>query len=384
MAEKQKFGNIESQQMSAEIILITHEFPPYRGGAGVYCRELAVAAIQLGIKIRLWCPRGSAPPDNLPFEELPWSGSQSWRSSYLLIRKLKGELEKRDRYAIFHIAEPGVCRALIRFGWLMPKNSRFLLTIHGSELLRFTRNPLERFLFRKLLQRSEAIHVLSKFNFSACIRLCQTCENKLKLIPGAPSGAVVGKSPASLDQALAKNGTHLLCVGRIHPRKGQAELIRALNQLEAKTQATLTLRVVGPVKSHKYFSQLNDLANKFGGKIEFLGNLSDEELRGLYQKSDIFCLTPVSQSKSVEGFGFVFLEASAHGLPVVATRTGGVEDAVIHGQTGLLSDPGNIDRLIDNLRTLIENREMRRKLGEGGLRWSARHSWLKIAAELYR
>ena len=86
---------------------------------------------------------------------------------------------------------------------------------------------------------------------------------------------------------------------------------------------------------------------------------------------------------SVEGFGIVYLEASFHGLPVLAHRVGGVEDAVLDGKTGLLSDPNKPDQLLENLKGLIEKPEKRKELGEAGAAWAAKHSWEKIAQRLY-
>ena len=69
-------------------------------------------------------------------------------------------------------------------------------------------------------------------------------------------------------------------------------------------------------------------------EIDFLGDLKDEKLRNIYQESDIFILPSLPRAKSVEGFGFVYLEASSNGIPVIAHQTGGVEDAVLHNKTG--------------------------------------------------
>ncbi len=85
----------------------------------------------------------------------------------------------------------------------------------------------------------------------------------------------------------------------------------------------------------------------------------------------------------MEGFGFVYLEASAHGLPILAHCIGGVEDAVVDGKTGLLSDPNKPDQLKENLMKLIEQPEKRKALGEAGVVWATKHNWKKIAKRLY-
>ena len=70
------------------------------------------------------------------------------------------------------------------------------------------------------------------------------------------------------------------------------------------------------------------------------------------------------RAKSVEGFGFVYIEASSYGLPIIANRTGGVEDAVKEGETGLLSEPGDILGLSLLLEKLIKDHKLRERLGK--------------------
>ena len=85
----------------------------------------------------------------------------------------------------------------------------------------------------------------------------------------------------------------------------------------------------------------------------------------------------------MEGFGFVYLEASAHGLPILAHHVGGVEDAVQHGKTGILCDPSGPDDLLTNLRKLIDSPEARETLGKSGLNWAAKHNWQNVTNKLY-
>jgi phosphatidylinositol alpha-1,6-mannosyltransferase len=85
----------------------------------------------------------------------------------------------------------------------------------------------------------------------------------------------------------------------------------------------------------------------------------------------------------VEGFGFVYLEASAHGLPILANRTGGVEDAVLDGKTGVFADPESSNDLVEKLEQLLGEPGLRKTLGENGRKWAAQHDWQKTADLLY-
>ena len=121
------------------------------------------------------------------------------------------------------------------------------------------------------------------------------------------------------------------------------------------------------------------MSEKSGCKVEFLGDLSNTQLRTEYEQADLFALTSIPLPQSVEGFGFVYLEASAHGLPIVANRTGGVEDAVLNRQTGLLADPKNQSEVTKHLVKLMEDRDQRDTMGNAGFQWAAEHSWSKVA-----
>ena len=99
--------------------------------------------------------------------------------------------------------------------------------------------------------------------------------------------------------------------------------------------------------------------------IQFLGDLKNKDLQEAYQNADIFALTSMPIAKSVEGFHqFVYLEASAHGLPILAHKIGGVHIAVLDGKTGILCAPDKPELLLENLQKLIEQHETKEKLWE--------------------
>ena len=366
-----------------KIILITHEYPPQRGGAGVYCEELCYAASQLSIELEIWAPQNSHTKDSSIIRLMPQKGSQDWNCSWALVRFIKKNL-KSARY--LHIADPGSLRAMIRFGWVFHNLPPLIITIHGSELLRFTRFPLEKLLFRKLLKRSEKVHVLSKHNEDNLKRLCPEISYRILKIPGAPARNVIPQGNEKLQTIYLKPNDELitlLCVGRIHPRKGQLELLCAINSLNKEIQKKLVCRIAGPIIDSSYFQKLKTLASQSACKIIFVGELNDDELRREYEKSDLFALTSIPTKKSIEGFGFVYLEASAHGLPILAHKTGGVEDAVLDGKTGFVVEPNEPNELKQKLELLINHSELREEIGKNGKGWAQEHSWERVAQKLY-
>ena len=146
-----------------KIILITNEYPPKRGGAGVYCEEIVFSAQKLGIPLHVWAPNyvkeNQKNLKKLSYQRFPRMAMQF--SNILRIMETKKTF---NQSTILHFAEPGSLRALIRFSWLIKDLPNYIITIHGSEMIRFTGNPLERILFIKTLKNAKRIHVLSNYN----------------------------------------------------------------------------------------------------------------------------------------------------------------------------------------------------------------------------
>ena len=369
--------------MPKYIHILTHEYPPMRGGAGTYCYELAFSVSKIGQSVKIWGPLGSQKSAFFELEELSWKGSQSVISSWQLVNRVRKFIMEHGNGDVFHLAELGSSRAFLRFGWMIPKNIKFILTIHGSELLRFSKNPIEKWLFKKLMLKCQRIHVLSQFNRQKLLEFFPKIKHKICLSSGAPSSNLLNNhsepKPTSNSPRI-----NILCVGRIHPRKGQDQIFKALNLLTEEEQKKIALRIVGPKTKPRFFKSLAEISRRFRGEVIFEGDCTDEKLSELYSSSDIFVLTSMPLADSVEGFGFVYLDASSHGLPVIANRTGGVEEAVIDGKTGWLAEPGDIHQLSRLLLDLINNQQLRDKLGQEGKRWAKTHSWNRVTKELYQ
>jgi glycosyltransferase involved in cell wall biosynthesis len=109
---------------------------------------------------------------------------------------------------------------------------------------------------------------------------------------------------------------------------------------------------------------LRGLSHKLGldRSVTFHGAVQDDrEVRAAYQEAHLFALPSLQ-----EGFGIVFLEAMASGLPVVAARAGAAPEVIADGETGLLVPPGDSTALADALLRLLRDPEMRRRMGEAG------------------
>ncbi|CAB4933892.1 unannotated protein [freshwater metagenome] len=156
--------------------------------------------------------------------------------------------------------------------------------------------------------------------------------------------------------------------------KGTDVLIRAL-ALARQTVAEARLIVIGEGRLRP---ALERLATDLGVRdaVEFLGRASDEERDRRLDTCAVFAmLSRVPPGEGGEGFGIVFAEAAARGVPVLAGDQGGARDAVDHGRTGLLVDPTSIGDAAAAIVRLLTDRALRTALGEEGPRWARRFSW---------
>ncbi|HIE03839.1 MAG TPA: glycosyltransferase, partial [Candidatus Latescibacteria bacterium] len=118
------------------------------------------------------------------------------------------------------------------------------------------------------------------------------------------------------------------------------------------------------------------------------GFVPDEELPAHYNLCDVFVLPNRETEESdylrgdYEGFGIVFLEAGACAKPVIGGRSGGVEEAVVDGVTGLLADPRSTEEVADGVIQLLEDRELARRLGQEGRRRAQEFDWGKLSAKV--
>lgn len=258
---------------------------------------------------------------------------------------------------------------------------RLVLTFHGSEILKFAHSPLRRALARRLIRHATRVSTLSNYTQELLLNHFPEAADKIYLTPGALRSdfAVVSQKPT-----VRKDKIVVLTVGRLHPRKGQLLTLQALQMLPPEVRARIEYWVVGGQSKGNYETQLRAVAAAQPDlAVRFFGNLPDEELAGVYDGADIFAMTSVNLEKSVEGFGLVYLEAAAHGLPVVAHDVGGVSEAVVDGVTGLLVPPNRPAQLAAAFEKLIHDPDLRKKLGTAGREWAMRNCWKESAEALF-
>lgn len=367
----------------APLFLITHEFYPKRGGIATFTEEMAKASVNLGMDVEVWAQSAPGAADkDWPFRlrRLPVRGSHDLGCQLRLAAQLI-RARRQLRYATVYLPEPGPMLALMllqHFHAFRPKN--LVLTFHGSEILKFHRNPFVRPFARQLMRKASRLSVVSNYSHQLLADHFPEARGKILLTPGA-----LRSDFAVVPAAAAKphGRTIVLTVGRLHPRKGQAITLDALQALAPRFRHQIEYWIVGSGNKPAYDESLRRRAAACDFPVRFLGDLPDQELDDVYDHADIFALTSVDHGHSVEGFGLVYLEAAAHGLPVVGHAVGGVAEAVLDGETGLLVPPHHPAQLTAAFEKLISDRSLRLRLGAAGRQWATRHDWQQSARALF-
>ena len=167
-------------------------------------------------------------------------------------------------------------------------------------------------------------------------------------------------------------------VKHLKVKYGAEYLIRAMSSIVDQHPQTRLLMV----GSGELRSQLEDLTRQLGltRNISFLGAIEHRQVPEILKNVDIFVMPSVR-----EEFGVAAVEAQAMGIPVVSTRVGGIPEAVLDGETGILVEPGDSEQLAQAIVTLIEDPVLRRQMGERGRRHVlANYRWEDNAALMER
>jgi glycosyltransferase involved in cell wall biosynthesis len=367
------------------VFLITHEFYPVRGGIATFTEEIAKAGTALGFSIHVWA-QSAAPSSEKrwPFtlKRLPLKGSHGIICQLRLAKELITH-RRMLRKATVYLPEPGPMLTMMLLQFIRGFTpNRLILTFHGSEILKFSANPFRRMLGRNLIKKATRISTLSIFTQELLLAHFPEAKGKIFLTPGALRSdfALVPNTPKQKKDKLI-----ILTVGRLHPRKGQLLTLQALQRLAQDVRSKIEYWIVSGQSKEGYDERVILEASKTPDlSVKLLHDLPDNELSDVYESADIFALTSTPYENSIEGFGLVYLEAAAHGLPVIAHAIGGVSEAVLDQVTGFLVPPDRPAQLAAAFETLIHDEPLRKKLGAAGKALALKTTWSDSAQALFK
>ncbi|HEV2671424.1 MAG TPA: glycosyltransferase family 4 protein [Gemmatimonadales bacterium] len=286
-------------------------------------------------------------------------------------------LTRRHQYDVIHVHWP---LPLALFGWAAQRSGQppVVTTFYGVELrwVKHVLKPLKWFI-KWAARRSAKVVAISSYT-----------ANELRELVNVPVAVIpytASLPPPSASHPSAGGASTILFVGRLVERKGVSHLIEALGRLKRR-DARLVIVGDGPERARlEALSRQNGVASR----VEFRGKVSDADLQRAYQQASAFVLPSVLDARGdTEGLGVVLLEAMNYGVPVVASKIGGIVDIVADRESGLLVRAGDPGALAAALDQVLGSPDEARRLGENGRRrLREEFSWDAIVARwdaLYR
>lgn len=347
--------------MSGRHLLVTNDFPPKVGG----------------IQSLLWEWWRRLPADQFAVLTSPYKGAREWdaqqafrveriRESVLLPHPLMVKrINDLARHfgADFVVLDPAVPLGIVGPNLDLP----YAVVLHGAEVTVPGRLPGSQQVLGRVLRRS--IHCIAAGNYPAreaeraagrslptTIVAPGVDTARFRVLDDEERGAARKRFGIPLDAEL------IVGVSRLVPRKGFDTAIAAVARM-ARSRPNLELVIAGAGRDE---GRLARLARDRGAPVRFLGRVSFEELPLLYGCADVFAMLCRNRWLGLEqeGFGIVFLEAAACGVPQVAGASGGAAEAVDDGKTGLVvGDPDNVDEVVAAFERLLDDDEGRRAMG---------------------
>jgi phosphatidyl-myo-inositol dimannoside synthase len=349
------------------VLVLTPDFPPAKGGIQVVAHRLVRQAQRSRMRVvTLDAPQAGLfdRHEALDVRRAQFSGRRHHRPAILGLNGLAFKEALRFRPDIVlsvHIVMSPAAWAIRR-----AIGAPTVQYLHADEIR--GRPALTRFAVRQ----ASAVIAVSTHTCKLALA-AGTDPSRLHRIP-------IGVDlPVSSPVARASQPT-VLTVARLRDRyKGLDTLMRAMPLIRARIPDAQWIVVGdGPLRQ-----ELEGLAAAYelDGRVRFAGEVSDAERDAWFDRAHVFAMPARLPSGGVggEGFGIVYLEANAHGLPVVAGNVGGALDAVVHGETGLLVDPGDHTAVADAVSELLLDPGRAEALGRAGAARARRFAWPTIA-----
>lgn len=362
------------------ILIYTHEFVPWGGGIATYNYELARGFSELGHEVVVLAPKYSNKdvifdrkvPFNVVRANLPRHRIMVLNRNIIELPAsaycfLKALWHYKPDHVLITEAVAHESAALARLFYPF----RFTLTVHGTEVYwhfiggktkQWSKSRLMRWFFHK----ANRIICVSNSTKNLLEQSVSNLQNRTSVVYIGidPDGFYVSKnSKAILERFDLSDQKVILTVARLTSGKGQDVVIQALPKVLKEIPNTKYLLVGdGPKRP-----ELEKLAEKLGVKESVLfAGFGDEECIGsFYEICDIFAM--LSRRGKRESFGIVYLEAWAHGKPVIGSNVGGVSEVIDHEKTGLLiDDPMNVNAAAEAMCHLLKNEDLTKAMGKAG------------------
>jgi glycosyltransferase involved in cell wall biosynthesis len=343
------------------ILMINYEYPPLGGGGGVFNKQLAEELTKTDEVTVITSIFGNQKTheiiNDVEIVRVPVAmrKDQNAASIVSMLSFFPSSLKmgkKLLRERTFDIVHSMFAIPSAPSGLALAKKFKIphVLSILGGDIydpsktLSPHKTPMLHFTVKKVMEKSDRVVALSRDIQRRAAEYYSISKQIDLIYLGIPKPSVIPKSREHF--GFSPNDILLVTIGRLVPRKSVSTLIKIVAGLE---NPKIKLLVVGDGPERGNLEELTKSLD-LEKRICFSGKVTDEEKFQLLNISDVF----VSSSQH-EGFGIVFLEAMATGLPVVCYDKGGQADFLQNGRTGYLTPHGSQELLSNNILKLCED-----------------------------
>ena len=347
-------------------LLVTNDFPPKVGGIQSYLWELWRRLDPTGFTV-LTTPYDGAGA---------WDAEQPFRVVRTRERVLWPTPSLARRIDVL-AAEVGagliVLDPALPVGLVGPRLDRpYGLVLHGAEITVPGRLPGARSLLGHVLRGASEVIAAGGYAAAEAERAAGRRLPVTQVPPGVDPERFRPLDPEQRAKAralfdLPADGRVIVSLSRLVPRKGMDVLIEAAARL-APGRPDLIVAIGGAGRDR---SRLDRLIARTGAPVRMLGRVPEPDLAALYGCADVYAMLCRNRWAGLEqeGFGIVFLEAAACGVPQVAGASGGAAEAVVDGATGfVVTEPGDAGTVTAALARLLDDPDRRAEMGAAARR----------------
>lgn len=263
------------------------------------------------------------------------------------------------------------------------RNTRLITYAHGEEVL-VSQTSRQLKLIAKHVYGNSDLVIANSVNTQEILYKSYPHAKSVCIHPGVDVKAFY--SDASAKDAIKKKygwspeTVVVLTLARMELRKNHAMVIRAAARLRDKGHSVSVICGGDGEERHN----LEGLAKSLGVSewVAFPGSVSEEQKPNLFASADVFAMPSITVGEMIEGFGIVFLEAAAAGLPTLCGKSGGQTEAVLHGISGFAVDGESLQEVSDALERLVQDEDCRRQLGREGRHFSEKFDWSVLEREV--
>lgn len=346
-------------------LLVTNDYPPKIGGIQSYLYELWRRLPDDEVRVLTLDHPGAAAFDR----EAPHRVERVGGQMLLPTARLRGRIRSS---ALAHGAGLVVLDPALPLGRLGPSlGLPYAVVLHGAEVTVPARLPGARVALAQALAGARLLIAGGSYPEGEARGLLGDLAGRSVVVPPGVDTQRFVPLDASARRSwrrrfgLPEEGRVVVGVSRLVPRKGFDVLIEAAGMLGAD-RPDLVVCVGGEGRDR---ARLERLSRRRRAPVRFLGHVADDDLPGLYGAADVAAMLCRDRwlGFEQEGFGIVFLEAAAAGVASLAGRSGGSEDAVVDGVTGLVVDrPADVRVVTAALGRLLDDAALRARLGAAG------------------